>query len=234
MALTTITVDPALSARPARTAKPMSDRTKAAADFVHSVLGFTRLEIPEAEVYETAVTFEANTDPLTAHDALAAVFGQKAGLGTFLFRADSTIAGRYWVRSVHPWTRWPEQAQSALEPTRLIIQLAEGLMYRYSVKACAGREFMDGKDKRVEAYRTVEEIEAWFAEQARTYGMRLLLTNVLPQTLRLAHREQRFKIACATIEGAFEVADPAALKRRLIRGFGSYRRCGLGMMELSS
>ncbi len=234
MVPTAETVDPALSARPTKPARPMSDNRKATGDFVHSVLGFTRLEIPEAEVYETAVTFDANTDPLTAHDALAAVFGQKAGLGTFLFRADSAIAGRYWVRSVQPWTRWPAQAQSALEPTRIVIQLAQGLMYRYTLKACAGREFMDGKDKRVEAYRTVEEIEAWFTEQAATYGMHLLLTNVLPQTVRLTHGEQRYKIPCATIEGAFEVADPAALKRRLIRGFGSYRRCGLGMMELSS
>lgn len=214
--------------------RPMTKRDQSAQDFVHSVLSFTRLEIPEAEVFETAVTFEETVDPLTAHDALAEVFGKKAGLGVFLFRADSSIAGRYWVRSIQPWTRWPTLARTALEPKRVIIQLAEGLMYRFSLTVCAGREFLDGKDKRVEAYRTGEEINAWFNEQAEQHGMRLLLTDVSPQSLRFAHRERRYKIPCATIEGAFEITQPNAFKRRLIKGFGSYRRCGLGMMELSS
>lgn len=222
-----VTVDPVLESRP-KGGRP------ATGDFVHSVLGFTRLEIPEAEVFEAAVTFEAGVDPLTAHDALASVFGQKAGLGSFLFRADSSIAGRYWVRSLQPWTRWPTLAVSALEPKRVVIQLAEGLMYRFSLTACAGQEILEGKEKRVEAYRTVEDINAWFNEQANAYGMRLLLTNISPQSLRFAHRDQRYKIPCAVIEGAFEVSNAAALQRRLIRGFGCHRRCGLGMLELSS
>ena len=95
---------------------------------VHSVLSFTRLEIPELEVFETAVTFEHETDPLLAHDALTDVFGNKAGFGQYLFRADSAVPARYWVRSLEPWTRWPAGALSALEPKREVIQLAEGLM----------------------------------------------------------------------------------------------------------
>jgi CRISPR-associated protein Cas6/Cse3/CasE subtype I-E len=206
----------------------------AAGNFVHSVLSFTRLEIPEVELFETAVTFDATSDPLSAHDALADVFGHKAGTGYFLFRADSAIAGRYWVRSVEPWTRWPTGALSALEPKRIVVQLAEGLMYRFTLPVCAGREFIEGKEKRIEPYRTVEEIDAWFAEQAKQHGMRLLLANVSLQTLRFAHKEQRFKIAYATIEGALEVGNAPATQRRLIKGFGSYRRTGLGMMQLSA
>lgn len=212
----------------------MAERSQSAEAFVHSVLSFTRLEIPEAEVFETAVTFEQTIDPLSAHDDLADVFGKKAGLGSFLFRADSSIPGRYWVRSVQPWTRWPTLARTALEPKRVIIQLAEGLMYRFSLNVCAGREFIDGKDKRVEAYRTVDQINAWFSEQADQYGMRLLLTDISPQALRFAHGQRRYKIPYATIEGAFEITKPHAFKTRLIKGFGSYRRCGLGLMELSS
>jgi CRISPR-associated protein Cas6/Cse3/CasE subtype I-E len=206
----------------------------AAGAFVHSVLSFTRLEIPQIEVYETAVTFDATTDPLTAHDALADVFGHKAGSGYFLFRADSAIPGRYWVRSIEPWTRWPAHASSALEPKRIVIQLAEGLMYRFTLPVCAGREFIDGKEKRVEAYTTVEQIDTWFAEQARDYGMRPLLVNVSLETMRFSHRNQRFKIPYASIEGALEVGNATAMQRRLVKGFGSYRRTGLGMMQLSA
>ena len=205
-----------------------------AGEFVHSVLSFTRLEIPEIEVFETAVTFDAATDPLTAHDALADVFGHKAGTGFFLFRADSSIDGRYWVQSVEPWTRWPNGALSALEPKRLVIQLAEGLMYRFAMHVCAGREFIEGKEKRVEPYTTVEEIDKWFAAQARDHGMKLMLANTSLRTLRFAHKDQRFKIPFASIEGALEVGNARALQRRLLKGFGSYRRSGLGMMQLSA
>lgn len=201
---------------------------------MHSVLSFTRLEIPEVEVYETAVTFEATTDPLSAHDALADVFGQKAGTGCFLFRADSSINGRYWVQSSEPWTRWPDGATSALEPKRLVIQLAEGLMYRFALHVCAGREYIEGKDKRVEPYQTVEQIDKWFSAQARDHGMRLMLANASLRTLRFTHKDQRFKIPFASIEGALEVGNAQALQRRLVKGFGSYRRTGLGMMQLSS
>lgn len=205
-----------------------------AVEFVHSVLSFTRLEIPEVEVFETAVTFEGATDPLTAHDALADVFGQKAGTGYFLFRADSAITGRYWVQSIEPWTRWPDGAASALEPKRLVIQLAEGLMYRFAMHVCAGREFIEGKDKRVEPFKTVGEIDKWFAAQARDHGMRLMLANSSLRTLRFTHKDQNFKIPFASIEGALEVANARALQRRLVKGFGSYRRTGLGMMQLSA
>lgn len=214
--------------------EPSKSRWKTPGEFVHSILSFTRLEIPEAEVYETVATFDAEVDPLTAHDALSTVFGQKAGMGAYLFRADSAIAGRYWVRSAQPWTRWPTLARSALEPKRIVIQLAEGLMYRFNLQACAGRVFVEGNDKRVEPYHTVQEIEGWFAEQAAACGMRLLMVSACPHTLRFAHRGQRFKVAYASIEGAFEVSNASALRKRLFKGFGSYRRCGLGMMELSS
>lgn len=201
---------------------------------MHSVLSFTRLEIPEVEVFETAVTFEASTDPLTAHDALAHVFGHKAGTGYFLFRADSAIAGRYWVQSVEPWTRWPDGAISALEPKRIVIQLAEGLMYRFSLQVCAGREHIEGREKHVEPFRSVEEIERWFTSNAPEFGIRPMLVNTSMKTLRFTHKTQHFKIPYATIEGALEVAKATPLQRRLAKGFGSYRKTGLGMLQLSA
>src|SRR5215475_778953 len=130
--------------------KPKRERDRRKNDgFVHSMLSFTRLEIPEVELFETAVTFDAATDPLTAHDALASVFGQKAGFGRFLFRADSAAPGRFWVRSIEPWTRWPDRALNALEPRRVVVQLAEGLMYHFSLTVCAGEEFVEADGKRV-------------------------------------------------------------------------------------
>src|SRR5258706_289050 len=138
--------------------------------FVHSVLGFTRLEIPEVELFETAVTFvDPETDPVAAHDALADVFGQKAGYGQFLFHKDSVVPGRYWVQSVEPWNRWPERAANALEPKRIVVQLAEGLMYRFTLPVCAGRETIDGKEKRVVAFETVPEVEKWFKDNAAIF-----------------------------------------------------------------
>jgi hypothetical protein len=220
--------------RPEPPAGEPAPAKKRRTDFVHSVLSFTRLEVPEAVVYETAVMFDPATDPLTAHDALAEVFGQKAGLGHFLFRADSTVAGRYWVRSVEPWPRRPTIATSSLEPRRYVIQLAEGLMYRFSLTVCAGVESTDGGTKRVTPYERPEQVAAWFRGNADYFGIRPLMLDAGIHHLRFAHGDKRFKIPYATLDGALEVANADRLRRRFVKGFGSYRRAGLGMMMMSS
>ncbi len=216
-------------------AKKISPQTKTRrSGFIHSVLSFTRLEIPTLEVFETAVAFGPDTDPITAHRELADVFGHKAGDGAFLFRADSTIAGRYWVQSVAPWTRWPETAVSALEPKRVVIQLAEGLMYRFTLPVCAGQVRMVGGEKKIEPYRNSQEVETWLREKAPEFGFTPLMLDVSMQTMRFAHRGQKVKIVYAQVEGALEVADPDEFKRRIRQGFGHHRRAGLGLIQLSA
>lgn len=200
--------------------------------FIHSVLSFTRLEVPALEVFETAVAFSPDTDPVTAHRELADVFGQKAGEGEFLFRADSSIAGRYWVQSAAPWTRWPTNAVSALEPKRCVVQLAEGLMYRFALPVCAGRVKIVGNEKKIEPYVNRQDVEAWMRASALKYGFTPLMLDVSMQVLRFIHRGQKVKIDYAQIEGALEVAEPQAFKHRLCHGFGHHRRAGLGLMHL--
>jgi len=198
------------------------------------MLSFTRLEIPEVELFETAVTFDPATDPLAAHDALAAVFGQKAGFGRFLFRADSSSQGRFWVRSVEPWTRWPDHALNALEPRRTVVQLAEGLMYHFTLSVCAGEEFVSPTEKRVVPFETTEQVAAWFRDEAANFGVKPLMVNIALKTMRFAHGDQRFKVPYAVLDGALEVAQSDRLRKRIVKGFGYYRRTGLGMLELSN
>lgn len=40
-----------------------------------TLVGFTQLEVPHLELYETAVAFEPDCDPITAHERLQQVFG---------------------------------------------------------------------------------------------------------------------------------------------------------------
>jgi hypothetical protein len=201
--------------------------------FKHSVLSFTRLEIPQLELYEAAVTFAPDTDPVTAHERLARLFGRKAGEGQFLFRLDSAMPGRYWVRSLEPWPRWPEGAQSALEPKREVIQLAEGLMYRFTLPVCAGQEYVEGGEKRVVPFDSPSMITEWFNAGAADFGFKLLLADIAMATLRFSHRGSAYKIQHAVIEGALEVTQADALRKRLVRGFGSHRKAGLGMLQLT-
>jgi hypothetical protein len=49
---------------------------KAAASKASGLVSFTRLEIPQLELFETAVAFESECDPITAHERLRNVFGQ--------------------------------------------------------------------------------------------------------------------------------------------------------------
>jgi len=211
-----------------------SDANRPARKFMHSVLSFTRLDIPQLDLFEAAVTFPADTDPVTAHDRLARVFGRKAGEGVFLFRLDSTVAGRYWVRSVEPWTREPEGALGALDPKREVIQLAEGLMYRFTLPVCAGQERIEGGEKHLVPFDSPGLIHEWFKGNADGFGIRPLMTDIAIATLRFTHRGANYKIQHAVIEGALEVADAESLRKRLLKGFGSHRRAGLGMLQLAA
>ena len=210
-----------------------SDSDRPAGKFIHSVLSFTRLDIPQLDLFESAVTFPADVDPVTAHDRLAQVFGRKAGEGLFLFRLDSAVPGRYWVRSVEPWTRWPEGALGALEPKREMIQLAEGLMYRFTLPVCAGHEHIEGGEKRVVPFESPGLIHEWFKANAASFGLKPLMADIAIATLRFTHRGASYKILHAVVEGALEVTNAEALRKRLLKGFGSHRKAGLGMLQLT-
>lgn len=211
-----------------------SERARKSEGFVHSVLSYTKLEVPTVEVFETAVTFAPDTNPLQAHAELAAAFGQRAGEGHFLFRSDSSIPGRYWVQSVKGWPQKPARAVSALEPKRVLIQVAPGLMYRFSLAVCAGRARLEGTEKEVEPFRTKDEVDIWFKGTAERFGMRLLMADVTMTALRFEHRGSRIRIDHATIEGALEVLNPDPFRARILRGFGHHRRAGLGMIQLTA
>lgn len=211
-----------------------SNPTPPAGQFIHSVLSFTRLDIPQLDLFEAAVTFGADTDPVTAHDRLAQVFGRKAGEGQFLFRLDSAVPGRFWVRSVEPWTRWPEGALGALEPQRQVIQLAEGLMYRFTLPVCVGYEHLEGGEKRVVPFDSPGLVHEWLRGNAAAFGLRPLMVDIAIATLRFVHRGANYRIQHAVLEGAIEVSNAEALRKRLLKGFGSHRRVGLGMLQLSA
>jgi hypothetical protein len=114
------------------------------------------------------------------------------------------------------------------------VQLAEGLMYHFSLSVCAGEEFVSADEKRVVPFDTIERVGAWFRDEAPQFGIKPLMVNVAMQTMRFAHGAQRFKVPYSTLDGALEVADAERLRRRILKGFGYYRRTGLGMLELST
>jgi len=201
---------------------------------VEPQVGFTQLNLPTLDVFETAVSFAPDCNPLQAHEALATAFGQKAGTGRFLFRADSAIAGRYWVRSVLPWKTPPEGALSALEPKRIVTQLADGLMYHFSLDVCVGAVHLADGRKHVRPYTSGAEFEAWFSASGKEFGYQTIMQGASLRALRFVHQGTNYRIDYAAIEGALEIRDTELLTRRLLRGFGSHRRLGLGMLKLQS
>jgi len=210
---------------------PMTRRAQQAASKAPTLVSYTQLEVPQIELYETAIAFEPECDPLTAHSRLQHVFGQKAGAGHFLFRADSSVSGRFWVRSTVPWSSKPSGA-AALEPKRVILQLASGLMYHFTLPVCVGNEVYQAEEKVVHPFRTAAEFEAWFNANAGTFGVKPLMFSASLRSLRFRHDGVPYRIDHAMIEGALEVAEPERMKRHVQRGFGSHRRAGLGMLHL--
>jgi hypothetical protein len=201
---------------------------------VQPEVGFTKMDLPKLDTFETAVTFAPDCDPVSAHEELVPVFGQKAGTGRFLFAADSSVAGRYWVRSMVPWKSQPASAVSVISPKRIVTQLAEGLMYHFSLSVCVGDvEVAEGR-KFVSPYKTAAQYEAWFTEHAEDFGVRPIMVSVALKELRFMHAGSSYRVGHAVLEGALEIGGSENLMRRLLRGFGSHRRLGLGMLKLQS
>jgi CRISPR-associated protein Cas6/Cse3/CasE subtype I-E len=204
---------------------------RAAANEAVALVSYTQLDVPHIELFETAVAFEPQCDPITAHERLRQVFGQKAGAGQFLFGADSSVPGRFWVRSTVPWASKPS-GTSALEPKRVVLQLASGLMYHFTLPVCVGHEVYQAGEKQVHPFRTAAEFEAWFTASAAGFGVKPLMFSASLRSLRFSHEGTPYRIDHAMIEGALEVADPERMRRHVQRGFGSHRRAGLGMLHL--
>jgi CRISPR-associated protein Cas6/Cse3/CasE subtype I-E len=214
--------------------QPKGKSPGATRPFAHSVMSYTKMDVPTVELFETAVTFEpAHAHPLAAHDALTRTFGKKAGTG-FVFRADTATPGRYWVYSADPWNEPPVEAVSALAPKRLVVQLVEGLPYRFNLDACVGRERVVNGEKEVEPFRTPQEVEAWLKMAGPKLGFKPDFFNVSVKELKFPYGERTIRLPYASAEGVLQVTDAELLKKPLLRGVGSYRRVGLGLLQLSS
>lgn len=204
------------------------------AGFVQSILSYTRMDVPSVERWESVVSFGPDhADPLAANAALERAFGGKVG-EAFLFRADSAGPGRYWVYSREPWRAAPLEAVSALAPKRHVLQVACGLPYRFTLEACIGRETVVNGAKHVDPFRTREEVEAWLPQAGAKYGFKPDFFNVEICQLRFPHQGRTLSLRYVALEGVMHVSDDAALKPVLLRGVGSHRRVGLGLLQLSS
>jgi hypothetical protein len=128
----------------------------------------------------------------------------------------------------------PASAISALDPKRTVTQLAPGLMYHFSLAVCVGEvSIVDGR-KHVRPFQFSAQWENWFTKNGEDFGVRPLMVSVMQRNLRFQHQGSAYRINFAMLEGALEVADTDRLIRRLLRGFGSHRRLGLGMLKLQS
>jgi CRISPR-associated protein Cas6/Cse3/CasE subtype I-E len=202
--------------------------------FANTVMSYTKMDVPTVELYETAVTFSPkHADPLSAHAALMRTFGKKAGV-SFVFRADTATEGRYWVYSPDPWLEPPAEAVSALAPKRLMVQLAEGLPYRFALEACVGRERTVDGEKEVEPFKTPQEVESWLIAVAPRFGFKPDFFNVAIKQLQFPYGTRKITLPYASIEGVLEVTDADLMKKPLLHGIGSYRRVGLGLLQLSN
>lgn len=214
--------------------KPRGKKPGTLRNFVNSVMSYTKMDVPTVELFETAVTFEpAHADPLSAHAALTRTFGKKAGVA-FVFRADTASEGRYWVYSADPWLEPPPEAASALAPKRQVIQLCAGLPYRFQLDACIGREKIVDGEKEIDPFRTPQEVEAWLKAAGPKFGFKPDFFNVAISELRFPYGNRTIKLRYSSVEGVLQVTDPELLKRPLLRGIGSYRRVGLGLLQLSN
>lgn len=204
-----------------------------AAGFVQSILSYTRMDVPSVERWESVVSFGPDhADPLAANASFERAFGGRAG-EAFLFRADSETAGRYWVYSREPWREPPLEATSALAPKRHVLQIAEGLPYRFTLEACIGRETVVNGAKHVDPFSRAEEVEAWLPQAGAKYGFKPDFFNVAIREIAFPYQGRVMRIRYAALEGVMHISSEERIKPVLLRGVGSHRRVGLGLLHIS-
>ena len=136
--------------------------------------------------------------------------------------------------SPDPWLEPPAEARSALAPKRIVVQLCEGLPYRFALEACVGREKVVDGEKEVEPFRTTQEVEAWVKAAGPKFGFKPDFFNVAIKELQFPYGARTIKLPYASIEGVLQISDSDLIKWPLLRGIGSYRRVGLGLLQLSN
>jgi CRISPR-associated protein Cas6/Cse3/CasE subtype I-E len=128
----------------------------------------------------------------------------------------------------------PAEAISALAPKRIVHQLCEGLPYRFALDACVGREKVVNGEKEVEPFRTSQEVEAWITAAGPKFGFKADFFNATIKELQFPYGDRTVRLPYASIEGVLQINDAELIKRPLLRGIGSYRRVGLGLLQLSN
>jgi hypothetical protein len=108
------------------------------------------------------------------------------------------------------------------------------LPYRFALEACVGREKLVAGEKEVEPFRTPQEVESWIKAMGPKFGFKPDFFNVAIKELQFPYGDRTVKLPYASIEGVLQVTDAELIKRPLLRGIGSYRRVGLGLLQLSN
>jgi hypothetical protein len=114
------------------------------------------------------------------------------------------------------------------------VQLVPGLPYRFTLDACVGHERVTNGEKEVEPFKTAEEVEDWLKAAGPKLGFQPDFFNVTIKELQFPYGGRTIKLPYASAEGVLQVTDAELLKKPLVRGIGSYRRVGLGLLQLSS
>ncbi|MDH4182101.1 MAG: type I-E CRISPR-associated protein Cas6/Cse3/CasE, partial [Betaproteobacteria bacterium] len=79
-----------------------------------------------------------------------------------------------------------------------------------------------------------KEVDAWLKAAGPKFGFKPDFFNVTIKELQFPYGNRTIKLPYASAEGVLQVTDPELLKKPLLRGIGSYRRVGLGLLQLSS
>jgi hypothetical protein len=115
-----------------------------------------------------------------------------------------------------------------------VIQLVPGLPYRFTLDACVGRERVTNGEKEVVPFKTVQEVEEWVKMAGPKLGFKPDFFNVSIKELQFPYGGRHIKLPYASAEGVLQVMDAELLTKPLLRGIGSYRRVGLGLLQLSN
>jgi CRISPR system Cascade subunit CasE len=132
-----------------------------------------------------------------------------------------------------------ERGEPAVETTRLQHRLAEGQVHGFCLRAnpTIKRRFaVSGDHKRIGIEAEDDQL-AWLRRKADEGGFRILEVRVTREdpvkgVIRRKGARHALHLIAVRFEGLLSVTDPALLRKTLVRGLGSGKGMGFGLLSL--
>ncbi len=193
------------------------------------------MDVPTVELFETAVTFDEKHARSAVSASVSVQNIWKKG------RRQLCVPCRHGrrrpllgvLRVTHGWSLRQRRSARWLQRELCTNCAKDCRIALPSTHALDGRSWSPVK-KKSNRFVLRRKSRAWIKAAGPKFGFKVDFFNATIKELQFPYGDRTIKFPYASIEGVLQITDAELIKRPLLRGIGSYRRVGLGLLQLSN